>query len=129
MFKARRSARQQATHAAQAATAANLSRATAGAMRLAPSSQGALDLTVVRPGRYVMTDRIGRQVGEIHGDYVIGFRSRYQGLQRSFPTLEEARAPLAHPWRGRGARPRGAVGAGAPPPPRRVPGARALPRG
>ena len=37
------------------------------------------------PGRYVLTDRIGRQVGEIQGDYVIGFRSRYEGLQRSFP--------------------------------------------
>jgi D-serine deaminase-like pyridoxal phosphate-dependent protein len=100
MFKARRSARQQATQAAQAATAANLGRATAGAMRLAPSSPGALDLTVVRPGRYVMTDRIGRQVGEIHGDHVIGFRSRYQGLQRSFPTLEEARAHVEQLWRG-----------------------------
>ena len=98
MFKARRSARQQAVQAAQAATAANLGRATAGAMRLAPSSPGALDLTVVRPGRYVMTDRVGRQVGEIHGDYVIGFRSRYQGLQRSFPTLEEARAHVEQLW-------------------------------
>jgi hypothetical protein len=100
MFKARRSARQQATQAAQAATAANLGRATAGVMRLAPSSPGALDLTVVRPGRYVLTDRIGRQVGEIQGDYVIGFRSCYEGLQRSFPTLEEARAHVEQLWKG-----------------------------
>jgi hypothetical protein len=100
MFKARRSARQQAIQAARAATAANLGRATTGAMRLAPSSPGDLDLTVVRPGRYVLTDRIGRQVGEIHGDYVIGFRSRYEGLQRSFPTLEEARAHVEQLWRG-----------------------------
>ncbi len=100
MFKARRTARQQATQAAQAATAANLSRAAAGALRLAPSSPGALDLTVLRPGCYVLTDRMGRQVGEIHGDYAIGFRSRYEGVQRSFPTLEEARAHVERLWRG-----------------------------
>ena len=45
-----------------------------------------------------MTDGIGIQVGEIHGDYVIGFRARHQGLTRSFPTLEEARAHIEQLW-------------------------------
>jgi D-serine deaminase-like pyridoxal phosphate-dependent protein len=108
MFKARRTARRlasqapqapQALQAAQAATAASLSRASAGTLRL-PSIQGTLDMTVVRPGRYVMTDRLGRQVGEVQGDYVIGFRAHYQGQQRSFTTLEQARAHVEQHWLG-----------------------------
>jgi len=98
MFKARRTARRQALQAAQAATAASLSRASAGALRLPPSNHGTLDLTVVRPGRYVLTDRLGRQVGEVHGDYVMGFRAHYQGQQRSFTTLEQARAHVEDRW-------------------------------
>jgi hypothetical protein len=98
MFTSRRAARRQAVQAAQAATAASLARAGAGVLRTLPSSGGTLDLTVVRPGRYVMTDGIGIQVGEIHGDYVIGFRARHHGLTRSFPTLEEARAHIEQLW-------------------------------
>ena len=40
------------------------------------------------------------EVFQIPGDYVIGFRSRYEGLQRSFPTLEEARAHVEQLWSG-----------------------------
>ena len=100
MFKARRTARRQALQAAQAATAASLSRASAGALRLPPSTHGTLDMTVVRPGRYVLTDRLGRQVGEVHGDYVMGFRALYQGQQRNYTTLEQARAQIEQQWLG-----------------------------
>ena len=64
---------------------ASLSLASTGANMLPASTQGTLDMTVVRPGRYVMTDRLGRQVGEIQGDYVIGFRALHQGQRANSP--------------------------------------------
>jgi hypothetical protein len=68
---------------------------------LPDASDGLPRISRVHPGRYVITDVDGQQIGRIYGDYVVGFVVECWDMKQKFDDFDRATAAIADVARAR----------------------------